>query len=473
MSHTSSAPPPTLVCLHFLGGSAREWERMARHLGAAATCVPLDLPGFGDAADVPSTSVAAMADHIAGRIAALAPAHLWIAGHSMGAKVALALARRAEDGDPALAGFGGLILLAGSPPSPEPMSDDKRREMMAWISADADTRRIEAGDFIDQNTGVPLGEPDRSNAVADVLRAEPRAWTAWLEAGSREDWRRRIGVLRCPALVLSGSEDADLGAAAQVCLMLPHLADARHIVLDGAGHLLPLERPEAVADLVRNAMAKLKGPVPVPVPVPEAYEALIASPRVNGRLRAALETRANPDDPAYCPKALDAVELALLRAVIDRVLPQSGEPRIDIGARIEARLASGTGDGWRFAELPPDPEAYAAALRTLDLAASAAHAVGFLALRAPVQDALLKAVAEGELPTADGDLDGPQMKLWFEDLRGDVVRTYLAHPAALARLGFSGIGAGGDTIDHLPGFSELGIDAREPWEPTAQGTDVR
>ncbi|MCJ2081499.1 alpha/beta hydrolase [Methylobacterium sp. J-090] len=446
---------------------------MARQLGEAIRCVALDLPGFGDAASVPGTSVAAMADHIAGQIATLAPAHWWIAGHSMGAKVALALARRAEDGDPTLAGFEGLVLLAGSPPSPEPMSEDKRQEMIAWISADAGTRHAKADEFIDQNTGVPLQEPDKVRAVADVLRADPSAWIAWLEAGSREDLTRCIGVLRSPALVLSGSEDADLGAAAQACLMLPHLADARHIVLDGAGHLLPLERPETVAELVREAMARPTGLCPVPVPVPEAYEALIVSPRVNGRLRAALETRAEPDDPAYRPTVLNAVELALLRAVVDRVLPQPSEPRIDIGARIEVRLASGTGDGWRFVRLPPDPEAYAAALRTLDVASSATHAVGFLALQTQVQDALLAAVAEGELPTVDGDLDGPQMKLWFEDLRGDVVRTYLAHPAALARLGFSGIGAGGDDSERLSGFTELGIDAREPWEPIAQGTDVR
>lgn len=473
MPHVSSTPPPTLFCLHFLGGSAQEWDGVARQLGDAVRCVPLDLPGFGDAASVPGTSVAAMADHIAGRITAMAPAHWWIAGHSMGAKVALALARRSEDGDATLGGLGGLVLLAGSPPSPEPMSEDKRREMIAWISADADTRRVKAGEFIDQNTGAPLPETDKARAVADVLRADPTAWIAWLEAGSREDWCRRIGVLRSPALVLSGSEDADLGAAAQTCLTLPHLADARHIILDGAGHLLPLERPEAVADLVREAMAQPGVPSAQAVPVPRDYEDLIASPRVNGRLREALETRAQPDDPAYRPEVLNAVELALLRAVIDRVLPQPGEASIDIGARIEARLASGQGDGWRFAALPADPEAYAAALRTLNVSASAAHSVGFLALAGPVQDALLAAVAEGELPTVDDDLDGPQMKLWFEDLRGDVVRTYLAHPAALARLGFSGIGAGGDDSAHMTGFTELGIDARAPWEPIAQGTDAR
>ena len=154
-----------------------------------------------------------MADYVAARITAADPGERWyLAGHSMGAKVALAIARRAEDGAPDLAGLAGLVLLGGSPPSPEPMSDDKRQEMLDWISADAETRRRKAGEFIDQNTGARLDEPRRTRAIEDVLRAAPAAWTAWLRDGSREDWSRRIGILRIPAVVVGGTEDADLGA---------------------------------------------------------------------------------------------------------------------------------------------------------------------------------------------------------------------------------------------------------------------
>ena len=43
--------------------------------------------------------------------------------HSMGAKVGLAVAWRVEDRE---AGIAGLVLLAGSPPSPEPMEEERR-----------------------------------------------------------------------------------------------------------------------------------------------------------------------------------------------------------------------------------------------------------------------------------------------------------------------------------------------------------
>lgn len=468
MSVTTSSPSvPVLVCLHFLGGSAREWAGVTKGLDGHLRCLPVDLPGFGDAADVAGYGVAEMADFVVERVLAAKPERWMLAGHSMGAKVALAIARRAEDGEDGLAGLSGLVLLAGSPPSPEPMTEDRRAAMIAWIDADAETRRTEARAFIANNTGADLPAVLAEQAVEDVLRANPAAWVAWLESGSREDWCARIGVLRVPALIVSGSEDADLGPAAQACLMAPHLAHHRLISLEGAKHLLPMERAEAVAALIAGENFATDATARAPE-IPEAYRALIASPRVNGRLRDALADRAKPDDPAYQPAALDAVELAILRAVVDRVLPQEGAARIDIAARIDARLAAGSSDGWRFASLPPDRDAYRAALRSLDGEACARWHCRFLSLDGAAQDAILATVAEGGL--AGTGLDAAQMTLWFEDLRSDVVRIYLAHPATLARIGFSGIGAGGDVSP--AGFAQVGIDGRESWEPVTVSETV-
>ncbi|MBL7406323.1 thioesterase, partial [Escherichia coli] len=78
--------------------------------------------------------------------------------------------------------------------------------------------------FLRANVGDGLDPETEARAVADVLRAEPAAWKAWLEEGANEDWCRRIGILRTPALILAGSEDADLGPDAQRALTVPHLA---------------------------------------------------------------------------------------------------------------------------------------------------------------------------------------------------------------------------------------------------------
>ena len=437
---------PHLVFLHFLGGSARTWSSVTEKLAGQFIPLGIDLPGFGTAAEVPGHTVAAMADHAAAAIRAAAPDRFVLAGHSMGAKVAAVLARRAEDGDPALAGLSGLALLGGSPPSPEPMDDAKRTEMLGWFrDGDAASHR-QARHFIKANLGRrSLYGATMDALVADVLAARRDAWCAWLEHGSREDWSDRIGRLALPALVLSGSEDADLGEDAQHRLVLPHLADAEAATLRGAGHLLPQERPDAVARLIASRFA-------APATVPADYRALIDSPRVSTGTRTVLLDRLHPAPPGT---ALSPAERATLRAVVDRVVPQAGPHRIDLADRLHAGLA-GPGDGWRAATLPPDRTAWPAGLRTLD-----ALAEGFAGAEPEAQDRLLHQVEAGN---AGGELDAAGMQAWFEDLRSEAVRHYVAHPATFARLGYAGIAYGGDG-PYKPGFTALGMNQREAWEP--------
>ncbi len=464
-------PPLTLFCLHFLGGSAREWRWLDRALGGAVRLVTLDLPGFGAAQAQGGRDVAAMAEHVAAAVRAASPGRWGLAGHSMGAKVALAVARRAEDGEGGLSGLDRLVLLAGSPPGPEPMEDDKRAEMLGWFAGPAARSDREAQGYVTANVGAALPPETHAQAVEDVLQAHPAAWQDWLERGSREDWTARIGVLHTPALIVAGSADAALGPDAQRAHMAPHLARHRLVTLDGAGHLLPMERPEALAELLlAHAGAAWWAQASVPG-VNAGYAALLASARIATPLREALYRRGAADDPDHAPVAMDAAALAILRAVTARVVPQQGGVAIDLAARMDAALASGAGDGWRHAALPADAAAMRAGLATLDAAAGLDTAVGdgFAALDAAAQDALLRRCSDGELAVPEAALSASQLQRWFEDLRAMAVRLYVGHPATLARIGYGGIFAGGDDVRTAPGFARLGEGEAEAWEPRAQG----
>ena len=453
---------PTLFCLHYLGGSANEWAHVAERLNGRFRVVALDLPGFGDAAEASGYSVDQMAETIARSISAHAPQRWMLAGHSMGAKVAAAIARRAEDGDPGLAGLVGIAMIAGSPPSPEPMKDEDRETMLGWFSDGPQTSRSQAETYVSKNGGPNLPADSAGAAVADILRMNRAAWIAWLESGSREDWSDRIGVLKTPALVISGADDENLGPEAQRRLMLPHLANPRSATLAAAKHLLPLENPGDVARLIDEHERVI------------GYHTLIASTRVSRGTREALESRAAPDDPdpASASTTLDAKALATLRAVIDCVVPQINEVAIDLAARIDRQLALGTGDGWRFADLPGDRDAYRMALQTLDAASNARNGCDFGALDTDRRASMLTDICDGRFEMTIGDdsrangLDAAQMRLWFEDARADAVKLYVAHPDTLARLGYGGIANGGDGMPKS-GFARIGVGEREAWEPTA------
>lgn len=195
------------------------------------------------------------------------------------------------------------------------------------------------------------------------------------------------------------------------------------------------------------------------------YPDLIASPRVSTPTRQALAAQAREDDAGYAPQMLDAAGIETLRAMVDRIIPQSPPRHIDLAARIDQRLARGSGDGWRFATLPADPTAYRLGLLALDRDASQRFGAPFSQLAPSQQDELLTLAAAGRCGGSH-DLTGAQLRDWFEDVCADAVRLYVAHPQTMAHLGYSGIANGGDGMPKA-GFLRVGLGEREDWEPTA------
>ncbi|BAJ75149.1 predicted hydrolase or acyltransferase [Microbacterium testaceum StLB037] len=450
----SGGEPVTLFLLHALGASAGSFDRVAEHLAGRVRVEGIDLPGFGSLAEARDSSLETTVDHVLAHLAAHARGRWMLGGHSMGGKVAGLVASRVLRGDAPLVGLAGMVLMAPSPPRPEPMDEERRERMLSWV-AEGSISEQDAETFIDQNTAEPLDPGAHEKALTDLRRTSPAAWRAWLETGSRVDASAEVGTLDLPVLVLAGTEDADLGAAAQPGLLAPVYPRARFVSLDDTGHMIPLERAPETSEAIARFVADevLIGPV-----VPDDWAALIAGDRVDARVRGILNLRAVPDDRGYAPQVLDLAQLTLLREIADLVVPQDGLA-IDIAARVDAQLARGEGDGWRNADLPPDPEAYRAGLDTL----SASWPTDPVA-----REDVLRAAVEGRTD-AEGPLDAARLKLWLEDARNDLVRQWLAHPASMARLGYDGFATGGSPIR---GFVELRLGRREDWEPAGVGGTV-
>ena len=434
---------PVLVLMHFLGGSTREWDEVVSLLQGNQRTVRLDLPGFGDSAAISGYSVEAMADLVAATLRAANLDRFLLVGHSMSGKVALVLARRfAESGDSRLLG---LVLVAPSPPSPEPIPDDKRRSMIEPLGIQREGDLVSARNYITKNEERDISAPVVERAVAEVLKMNRAAWLAWLTDGSKEDLSERVGVLSLPVLVVAGELDRSLGPEQQRALTMPHLRHAHLAVVAGCSHLIPMERPEQMAALLRRFLQQLLAAPDRPTIAGE-YLDLIASDRLSPKTREVLETRMG--GPDWMSGFLTFGQERTLRAAAARIVPQAGPNPIDLAGFVIATLASGKGNGWRYAVLPADLTAYRQGLDRL-------AAQDFTSLAPEKQDACLR-----ELSRVPGSPDAR----WFEELRGDLTDAYMAHPATLARIGYSGIGVGGAHTPHQ-GFVLLGPNQRETWEP--------
>ncbi|GAB3231590.1 alpha/beta hydrolase [Hymenobacter seoulensis] len=244
-----AVPALTFIGLHYWAGSGREFQRVAELLAPDYPFLAPDLLGFGEAPtpEMLSFSLDAYANQVAAFVAEKQVERYVLVGHSMGGKIALALAARQPKG------LAGVALLSPSPPSPEPMTDSDRMSSMRAYG-----KQTEAEKTLQNITARPLPEAIRQQILEDNLRSTRLAWDAWLLHGSREDISAQMYNVHIPCTILAGDQDNVMSPSVHGLETLPLLPTGTPLeIIGGAGHLLPYEAPEEVAELLRTFVRRL------------------------------------------------------------------------------------------------------------------------------------------------------------------------------------------------------------------------
>ena len=229
----------TYLALHYWAGAGHEFGQLRHLLPTGTQLLAPDLPGFGGAAAPAGFdySVDSYADWVTAFILERHLAEYVLVGHSMGGKIALALAARQPTG------LCGLVLLSPSPPSPEPISDQDRAASLAAYGQPAAAEKTFAN-----ITNRPLPAEVRAQVITDNLRTSQAAWNAWLAHGSKEDISGRMPAILVPCRLLVGADDRAITPDTQRRQTLPLLPGGTPFtVVPGAGHLLPYEAAQECA----------------------------------------------------------------------------------------------------------------------------------------------------------------------------------------------------------------------------------
>ena len=126
-----------------------------------------------------------------------------------------------------------------------------------------------------------------------------------------------------------------------------------------------------------------------------------------------------------------------LRAFCDVATAQDSDPRIPVAEMVDDKLAAGRLDGYRYAGMPRDPDAWRLVLRGLDETARARYGrAGFAACDPQAREAIIGALAEGLL--SGGAWDELDVSRAFSVCMRAILEAFYSHPWAWNEIGYGG-----------------------------------
>lgn len=229
---------PRLIFVHGAGGMASGWD--LQRLAFPGAVAP-DLPGrHGGGSGYRRVEDYARWLRATGQAQGWFPAVL--AGHSMGGAIALWYAL-SWPGD-----LAGIVLMAtGARLRVAP-------EILGSVTADYPA----AVDGVVARSLGPGVDPRLASRLREAMLAVPQEVTAGdFQACNAFDVMDRLGEIRTPALVLAGREDR-MTPPKFAEFLHAHLPHARLVLIDGAGHMLHVERPREVNAAIREFLDELR-----------------------------------------------------------------------------------------------------------------------------------------------------------------------------------------------------------------------
>lgn len=187
-------------------------------------------------------SIGAMAE----RLLEQAPPRFALAGHSMGARVALEAFARAPQRIERIA-----LLNAGV----HALAPDEAagRERLVALAREQGMAAVAAEWLPPMMGGAGRADAEMMDALtAMVERNTPESFAGQIAALlDRPDAEGPLARVTAPTLLLSATEDG-WSPPAQAEAMLASVPHAKLVIVQGAGHMAPIEQPEQVAQAIRE-----------------------------------------------------------------------------------------------------------------------------------------------------------------------------------------------------------------------------
>lgn len=245
-----NASKPTVVLVHGAGHDHSVWNHQARYLASQGfSILAPDLPGHGASRGNPLESIDAMAAWLLEMFDVCGVARVSLVGHSMGSLIALAATAGAKDRVHKLILVGSVAPMPVAPALIDAARNAPKRAH-AMINQWSYSANAQLGVSTTPGTCL-LGINQRlmERQAPGVLATDLSACNNW-QTGLSE-----AAKIHCPTLLISGERDQMTPPRAvkplrEALVNVP--GGARMMTLEGAGHAMMAEAPDALSNAIRG-----------------------------------------------------------------------------------------------------------------------------------------------------------------------------------------------------------------------------
>lgn len=227
-------PKHTIVFVHGAGGNHRHWLNQLGYLGREHRVLAVDLPGHGLSEGRPSDSVDGYCEFIRAFAGAVLDGPFFLGGHSMGGAITLRFGSRYPEM------LKGMILVGTG----------VRLRVHPSI-LDTFNRGEHFMKLIPMLYGENVSPETVRAAEEEMVATPPATWHAAFTACDRFNLMAELGGINVPALVVSATGD-QMTPVKYGQFLESHLPNAKLVIIEGAGHMIMLEKPGELNLVVEN-----------------------------------------------------------------------------------------------------------------------------------------------------------------------------------------------------------------------------
>jgi pimeloyl-ACP methyl ester carboxylesterase len=238
-----------LVFLHGLGGGHAAWDRQVAHFTRRGyRCDAWDQPGYGETPSVEPYTLQTVTDALKRH---LDSDRVVLVGQSMGGFVAQEMYARFPDR------ISALVLAFTSPAFGGTGSEFARQFIAARIGPldEGKTMAQVAKALMPSMRGTKSDPQGLAHAERVMSAIPPETYRKAIQLLTTFDRRDQLEKVAVPALLVAGSDDkiAPPSVMQSMARRIPH---AEFVLLEGCGHLGPMDQPQAFNGALENFLQR-------------------------------------------------------------------------------------------------------------------------------------------------------------------------------------------------------------------------